>query len=111
MKNGYQAIIPLINLATQLIQFKQIDNNGFIGLQIDFDVKFNRFINSFREEVSMVHETYQITLKDIFEGEEQIRNDFLFVNNEILRSFEEIKIEVKDRRANKAMLFEIQLLG
>jgi hypothetical protein len=58
----------------------------------------------------MVHEANQLILKDVFAAVEQIKKDFLFVNNEILKSFEEIKIEVKDRRANKAMLLEIQLL-
>jgi hypothetical protein len=66
MKSRYQAIIPLINLATQLIQFKQINNNGFIGLQMDFDVKFNGFMNSLREESNSLHEVNQLMQRDVF---------------------------------------------
>jgi hypothetical protein len=56
MASWHQAIIPLINLATQLVQFKQVNNGGFVGLQIDFDLKFDGFMNSFREEARTVYE-------------------------------------------------------
>jgi hypothetical protein len=34
----------------------------------------------------------------------QMKDDALYVNNSILMSFEKLRIEVKERRANKAML-------
>jgi hypothetical protein len=47
----------------------------------------------------------------IFMAVDQIKNDFLYANNAVFKSFEELRIEVKDRRANKAVMFELQLLG
>jgi hypothetical protein len=71
-----------------------------------FDVKFNGFMNSLREEANSLHEVNQLNQRDIFAAVDQISSYFLYVNNSILSSFEELKIEVKDRRANKEFLFE-----
>jgi hypothetical protein len=67
-------------------------------------------MNIFREEERVVHKVNQSMVQNIFAAVDEIKSDFLCVNNEVLCSFEELQIEVKDKRVHKAMLYELQLL-
>jgi hypothetical protein len=56
---------------------------GVASLQIDFDVKFDSFMNTFRDEARMVYGTSQMILHGVLSAMEKLKNDFLFVINSL----------------------------
>jgi hypothetical protein len=62
----YQDIIPLVNLATQVIEFSQVNKNGFATIQVDFDQTLNVFMNTFRKEAQSIQGIEQRTIFEVF---------------------------------------------
>jgi hypothetical protein len=49
---------------------------GFVCLQINLDVKFDEFMNTFRDEARVDHGTSQMLSHDVLAAVEQLKNDF-----------------------------------
>jgi hypothetical protein len=49
---------------------------GVASLQIDFDVKFDSFMNTFRDEARMVHDTSQMILHGVISSMEKLKMTF-----------------------------------
>jgi hypothetical protein len=80
-----------------------VNRNGFIGLEGDFDHKLNGVLHTVRIEIQSIQDMGQITIMEILNSVHQFRSELMYVINTMLQTFEELKMEVNDRRANKAI--------
>jgi hypothetical protein len=110
LNSVYQAIIILMHLVTQLVKFKHQNSGGFFDFQISFESRLDNFLNSFREEACSFHDVDQQLVHEVMNGIDHLKGNFLFFSNSIFKGFEDLKMEVNDRRDHEGIRMEIQLV-